>query len=160
MISAERPEQTLGGVSGVIEGGFSGGGHVSRLKHGQWVGFIRQRTGIETEKFPGRGNELDKGQQLEWRGVVECGWRERDRGSVWAAEDSGVWRLPAHKAQGPDGGSDSCGHQIFAMRSVFEPWFPGPLQMAGPLSPRHSWPQGEAAQPAQSTYPHLFGHFS
>lgn len=62
---------------------------MSGLKRGQWVGFIRPRAGVETEKFPGRENELDKGQQLERRGGVERGWRERDRGSVWAAEDSG-----------------------------------------------------------------------
>lgn len=132
---------------------------MSGLKHGQRVGFIGQRAGVEIETFPGRGNELDKGQRLERHGGVECGWRERAWGSVWAAEDTGL-EDAAHEARGPGGGSDTGGHQTFAMRSVSEPWFPGPLQMAGPLSPRHSWPQGEAAQPAQSTHPHLLGHFS
>lgn len=63
---------------------------MSGLKHGQWVGFIGQGAGVEIETFPGRGNELDRGQRLERHGGVECGWRERAWGSVWAAEDTGL----------------------------------------------------------------------
>lgn len=104
---------------------------------------------------------------MSWTGA--SGWNGTEEWSVVGGRELGgryglrrtrVWRTPTHEARGPGGGSDTGGHQTFAMRSVSEPWFPGPLQMAGPLSPRHSWPQGEAAQPAQSTHPHLLGHFS
>lgn len=104
---------------------------------------------------------------MSWTGA--SGWNGTEEWSVVGGRELGgryglqrtrVWRMPTHEARDPGGGSDTGGHQTFAMRSVSEPWFPGPLQMASPLSPRHSWPQGEAAQPAQSTHPHLLGHFS